>query len=88
VTLDPNICSHVVTPRDHHNGASLPGSGAAWQSPEVDGGVDPGAGGDPAATLNLWGGRCGGGMPDAVRLVPRRRLDVYVQLTGGPERQP
>jgi len=54
----------------------------------VDGGVDPGAGGDPAATLNLWGGRCGGGMPDAVRLVPRRRLDVYVQLTGGPERQP
>ena len=24
MTLDPNICSHAVTPRDHHNGASLP----------------------------------------------------------------
>jgi len=28
------------------------------------------------------------GMPDAVRLVPRRRLDVYMQLTGGSELQP
>ena len=28
------------------------------------------------------------GMPDAVRLVPRRRLDVYVQLTAGPQGQP
>ena len=28
------------------------------------------------------------GMPDAVRLVPRRRLDVYMQLTGGSEWQP
>jgi hypothetical protein len=23
-TLDPNICSHAVTRRDYHNGASLP----------------------------------------------------------------
>ena len=24
MTLDPNICSHAVTRRDHHNAASLP----------------------------------------------------------------
>jgi hypothetical protein len=24
MTLDPNICSHAVTRRDHHNSASLP----------------------------------------------------------------
>jgi len=33
MTLDPNICSHVITPRDHRNAASLSALAKTWRGP-------------------------------------------------------